>query len=776
MSLVPSAPDAAVRRTTPGPIDRKLIENDDFCASEPTLTTFLAEHPEVTVQIRARNLGTIDPQARSGGSTWMFHAIDNLSIIHRTLHDENYAINTDCFDCDDDGFFRWDLVSNFDFVYLATFGNGIPIEWDLSDGAYDNFANDPKERTASNDLTDTVDCFGERSGGSLGLGQASNLAEFVSTYATIGGLTPGQEYVLSYWWNARPDSSETNGDLWVDVWDYEPWKDHTPPALTGGSDTWSAAWGDYDGDGDPDLYLARGIGSVPGNRLLRNDGTSFPDVTPAALNDPGDASSSTWVDADNDGDLDLFLANWDGSGNRLWRNDGAGSFQDVATSVLTPAPAPLASAWADYDLDGDVDLFLGHFAAPNALFRNDGSFSFVSVGTPPITQGGSTQGAAWADYDLDGDPDLYVAAANAPNQLFRNDGGTFVNVATGPLANLADAGWGRGCAWGDVDNDGDPDLFVTNDGGQNRLFENVGAGVSFVNRESGEVRDAVRGYGCAWEDVDLDGDLDLFFARSEEVNSLFRNDGGYAFTETVGGPFPLTENRNSLGGAFADIDGDGDVDLAIANGTGDEDFLFRNDVGTPRHWLSVDLQGTLSNRFGLGARVVLVSGGVTQTREVSIGSSYYEQSDVTLQFGLGSATSVTSLTVHWPSGVVQSISPPGVDQTIVIVEADPTGAVLTPDERPARLSLEAAAPNPFTEQTELRFDLPRGGNVRVRVYDVTGRRVRSLHDGWSEPGRNVLEWDGRGDDGEVTPSGVYFVRLEADDERRTTKVIRLPVR
>ncbi|HMB71408.1 MAG TPA: CRTAC1 family protein, partial [bacterium] len=753
----PSA--AAVIRTTPGPIDRKLINDPDFCPSDPVLTTFEVDHPEVTIEFRVRNLGTPlppqsaspvaaapeplrrtdggaaaigapagpeTPRAASGGSLWMFHAIDNISILARALHDQAFEFDPPCFDCDEPGFVRWDLLDPQDFEYLATFTNGVPPEWFAGDGAYWNLANDPMERTATNDLSDSLECFGERSGGSMGLGPDQG-DEFASTWATIDGLVPGEEYVLSYWWNARPDSAPDNGDLWVTVYGYEPWRDVTPPALTGAVSTWSAAWGDYDGDDDPDLYVARAIGSSPKNRLLRNDAGSLVDATPPELQDAGDASSATWVDADGDGDQDLFLANWDGSGNRLWRNDG-GDFEDVATGALTPAPSPLAVAWADYDLDGDVDLFLGHFGAPNALFRNDGDFSFVDVATAPLTGGAATQGAAWADYDLDGDPDLYVAAAGAPNALYRNDAGSFVDVAAGALSNLADTGQGRGVAWGDHDNDGDPDLFVANDAGENRLFENVGAGASFVNAETGGVKDAERGYGCAWEDTDLDGDLDLFFARGDESNSLFRNDGASGWTESVGGPFPLTAVRNTIGGAFADVDGDGDADLALANLLGDGDSLFRNDVEAAHHWLAVDLEGTVSNRDGIGARVVLEAGGVTRTREVSSGSSYYEQRDRTQRFGLGDATTITSLTVHWPSGVVQAVPPPAVDQRVVVVETDPTGVG---ESRPASPEprLHPVAPNPFGSSTEVRFELPRPGRVRLRVYDVVGRRVRTLLDG-----------------------------------------------
>ena len=424
----------------------------------------------------------------------------------------------------------------------------------------------------------------------------------------------------------------------------------------------AVAWGDYDNDGDLDLYLAN---AGQANKLFRNDGGAFVDITGGPLGDDGNGRAVAWGDFDNDGDLDLYLAN-DGSANRLFRNDGGGTFVDVAAGTpLADAGPGQGVAWGDYDGDGDLDLYLSNFGSANRLFRSDGgTFVDVAPGTP-LADAGNGQGVAWADYDGDGDLDLYLVNFGQANRLFRNDGGTFVDVAPG--SPLADAGPGRGAAWGDYDNDGDLDLYLVNFlGAANRLFRNDDG--TFVDATSGPLADTGNGRGATWGDYDNDGDLDLYLADYGSADRLFRNDGGGTFVD-VAGDTPLADAGFGVAVAWGDYDNDGDLDLYLAK-SGQANKLLRNDLASNNHWLQVGLWGTVSNRAGIGARVTVVAGGVTRTRELSGGSGYGSQDALVASFGLGPATAIDSLFVRWPSGTLQPVTlpGPGVDRRVTFTE------------------------------------------------------------------------------------------------------------
>ncbi|MBE0565598.1 MAG: VCBS repeat-containing protein [Krumholzibacteria bacterium] len=426
------------------------------------------------------------------------------------------------------------------------------------------------------------------------------------------------------------------------------------------------AWGDYDNDGDLDLYLAN---SGQANKLFRNDGGgTFTDATSGPLGDTGYGRGVAWGDYDNDGDLDLYLSN-DGQANKLFRNDGGGAFVDVTgVSPLGDTGWGYGVAWGDYDNDGDLDLYLANVGSANKLFRNDGGGGFAdATGGTPLGDAGYGQGVAWGDYDDDGDLDLYLANYGQANKLFRNDGdGTFVDATSGQLANT---GSGTGVAWGDYDNDGDLDLFLANSGEANKLFRNDGdgdffdaTGLALPPGDSGSC------HGVAWGDYDNDGDLDLYLANVGSANKLLRNDGGTFLDATALVP-PLGDAGNGFGVAWGDYDNDGDLDLYLAN-SGQANKLFRNDAAENQHWLQVKLEGTRSNRAGIGARVRVVAGGSSQIREISGGSGYCSQDAMVASFGLGAAATIDSLIVHWPSGVVQAVSPaPSVDGALLVVES-----------------------------------------------------------------------------------------------------------
>jgi outer membrane protein assembly factor BamB len=305
----------------------------------------------------------------------------------------------------------------------------------------------------------------------------------------------------------------------------------------------------------------------------------------------GEAGSLTnaWADFDNDGDFDLFVG-FNSTPNRLYRND-AGTFVDVAAEVgLADPESTRAAAWGDYDGDGHLDLYVGFSGAdvPNRLYRNDGDgrrFTDVATTAAAVLPLGATRQVSWIDYDNDGDLDLSVAFRNLPNALLRNDGGTFTEA--GDALGIADPRRTVGAVWFDVDQDGDLDQYVANmDGDANGLFRNDGErfvdvaaelGLEAGGRALGE-----RAYGSVRPniaDYDRDGDLDIFLANYGP-NGLLRNDGDGGFTNVAAASGLAIESRYDSG-AWGDWDNDGLPDLyvngTIGGGTTYRDYLFRNE-------------------------------------------------------------------------------------------------------------------------------------------------------------------------------------------------------
>ena len=591
------------------------------------------------------------------------------------------------------------------------------------------------------------------------------------------------------------------------------------------------AWGDYDADGRPDLFLTNqpDLQTVADavDHLFRNDGPDggdpdgwlFGDATAPPLDDDLYGQGAAWGDFDGDGDLDLYKANMQISQgyyapNRLYRNQGNGTFTDIAVSAgVVDGGDGRGVAWADFDQDGDLDLYLANHGA-NRLYRNDGEnpglpgqWVFTNVAPADgsgIGDGQATMSAAWADFDNDGDQDLYtVDDDGGVNRLFRNDGedpgqpGDWIFTEVAASLGVADAGDGAGAAWGDFDEDGWVDLYVTNDGA-NRLYRNLGASVGAggaplfqeVAAVCGDgLADAGNGTGVAWADYDNDGDLDLYLGNAwpegggtTAANRLFRNDGplvgppgGRFFTDVAAEGGGLLADTGSAGGlAWADHDDDGDLDLYLANTEGGRNRLFRNDVAGGNHWLHLDLTSVRANTAAIGARVRVLAGGVIRCRYVDGGSGFLSQGSLTVEFGLGAATTVDAVEILWPTGYLQYLYGVAVDQRLAVLGDDPTdvGPGL-PDAAPKVLALHQNFPNPFNPSTTIRFELPVDARVRLDVFRLDGGRVARLADAVMPAGRHGIVWRGLDDRGAPVASGVYFYRLETGDARMVRRMTLL---
>ena len=487
-----------------------------------------------------------------------------------------------------------------------------------------------------------------------------------------------------------------------------------------------AAFLDYDNDGDLDLYIVNGAplpgfeaASPPANTLYRNNGNGmFTDVTAAA--GVGDASygmGCVAADYDNDDDSDLYVTNF--GENLLYRNNGDGTFTDVTTHAGVGNGEKWSSscAFVDYDHDGNLDLYVVNYldydiakdrdwydprgrriyanpqvyeGVSDTLYRNsgDGTFTDVTRQAGVYNNEGKGLGVTCGDYDNDGRIDIYVANDTTPNFLYRNVGnGRLVDIA--PFAGAAYnehgvAEGGMGVDFGDYNNDGALDIFVTNFSNEtNTLYHNTadGALIDFTNIVGlGELSFLKLAFGTKFFDANNDGALDLFIANGHlyptesdaleyaQTDQLFINTGEGAFADASEGSGEYFSTKKvGRGAAFGDYDNDGDTDIFVVN-LNKEGALLRNEGGNKHNWLMIKTVGTKSNRDGIGARVEVVTRSHSQMRQVQAGSSYLSGHDLRLLFGLGAETKAVMVKIIWPSGAEQTLTNVEANQLLIITE------------------------------------------------------------------------------------------------------------
>ena len=478
-------------------------------------------------------------------------------------------------------------------------------------------------------------------------------------------------------------------------------------------DAESIAFGDYNNDDRPDLFIAAFGGN--GWRLLSNEGAgrfadqsrALPKISPMMK-----GGGAVFGDYDNDGDLDLYVPLgqvFERRRDLLLRND-EGSFRDVAEEAGLVDSQPTDNAvWLDYDLDGYLDLYVGHWFLPasiggrddpdlrNKLQHNNGDGTFTDATEAAgldlqlhPTGGGSAHGIGTGDLDGDGAPDLYLSVWAASNRLLLNDGQGRFHDATSPA--MRDSGRAFGVALGDYDNDGDLDIFQAGGGGVIGEVLPPSPGFLFANEGDGQFAEVTEeaGLNVVYEispiyattnptanmlDADNDGDLDL------QV-------GGRFFTNNGDGTFAEESLEFLVRGAtsFVDFDGDGFWDMwtgGTVEAPGDflppvDPALYRNN-GNDNHWLVVELVGTESNRNGLGARLMATSGALQQTREI-LGGNGFHQREMVAHFGLGAHSQVDQLEIRWPSGQVDVLTDVSADQKIRVFEGQPGFQPVKPTE------------------------------------------------------------------------------------------------
>jgi hypothetical protein len=480
---------------------------------------------------------------------------------------------------------------------------------------------------------------------------------------------------------------------------------------------------DYDNDGFIDLFVLRG--DTESNLLYRNNGdNTFTDVAAMAGLAFTQSATENWrhsgpafADMDGDGDLDLFLGGVQTDPSLIFRNNGNGTFTDVTAGSgldLMGAPQTVSAAFGDYDLDGDVDMFLAHWGVDRSgpfsddtehLWRNESTLaqiqfvsaseeagiapSIITLPDPESLFPGEDHTFAPSFVHLNDDlyPDVVTSADFNTSMVFMNNqDGTFTNETDVDV--ILDAN-GMGSAIGDYDNDGDNDWFVTSiyrnvaplvENG-NRLYRNDGGDpIVFVDvTESAGVANGGWGWAACMADLDNDGYLDLYHTNGWpfEEGGDFTSDTSRAFMSNGDGTFTNRANAMGLddrsqghGAVCADFDRDGDLDIFLwANDGPNSGILFRNDLSSG-NYLIIKLVGLPPNTAGSGAQIRATVGPVTQRRDLSIGNSYISQNPLEQHFGLGSATQVDQLIVTWPDGQQTDLGIVQANQRIVVDHPD----------------------------------------------------------------------------------------------------------
>lgn len=583
---------------------------------------------------------------------------------------------------------------------------------------------------------------------------------------------------------------------------------HTMWEMGGG-----AAIFDYNKDSLLDIYY---LGGTARDALYQNNGDgTFTNVAMAAglgFTDSVITLGITTGDIDNDGYREVFLSTMLGEPNRILKNNGNGTFTDISVSagITNDSLFTLGSSFGDYNKDGYLDIYvsnyvqrprtlfdsLGNFASfahtcsPNTLFLNNGDETFTDVtNTTQTADTGCALATAFTDYNSDGNLDIWVindfGAWISPNTVYHNTGTAFNNV--GNAANIDIGIYGMGIAIGDYDQDLDLDYYITNIG-RNVLHKNNGNGTFTDTTNAAGVSDQwliqdslhATGWGTGFMDIDNDSYVDLFVANGYmpavpelktsllDPDKLYRNNGDGTFSD-ISNTIAPDSNHISRGFAFGDVDNDGDIDLVPIPGllTVSVDThkvpLYQNNLNNTNNWLQVSLEGVISNRDAYGAQIKIYINGQSWIHEIDGGSSHASQHSTIAHFGLGSATIVDSLVIHWPNGLIETVSNIAPNQRLYLTEGTITN---TSNNIHQTLGQLIAAPNPANQQLLLRYNLHQQQTAQLSIWNALGQEIWQLKDATNQfINQNIAINTSN------FANGIYFIHLTANGKTQTQKIV-----
>ena len=518
---------------------------------------------------------------------------------------------------------------------------------------------------------------------------------------------------------------------------------------------------DYDNDGWDDLTVAT-ADDVP-VRFYKNINGNFVEQTLNIANNNWRNKQVNWVDIDNDGDNDLFVTS-DTSINRLYENLGNMILQDITSTsgLLNEVLVTYGASWGDYNNDGFLDVFLSNrdTTIPNILYKNNGNntFSLVNSESGLITTGTLSFCSAFIDYNKDGFQDIYVAndKVEYPNIMYKNNGdGTFTEVGfeTGTDITI-DA---MSVTIGDYNSDSWLDIYVTNDVVGNVLLKNNGNGTFSDETLSSNTAMNSVAWGSVFLDAENDGDLDIYVSAEHDgtvsgylSSALFTNNNDEYILENEAIP---DDYAISYSNAIGDIDNDGYPEILVNNINHDNIFLWKNNSNNTNNWLKVKLEGTISNRNGVGSMIEISVNGEKQYRYTLIGEGYLSQNSASEIFGIGDATVIDYVKVNWLSGtedIFYNVSP---NQNLKIVE----GSSLSIEE--SNTSEIKLFPIPTTEILNIESSLPI---EEVMVYNLLGEVNISAYMNKNEISLDVTSLE----------PGIYFLRLSLNSSQEIIKFIK----
>jgi enediyne biosynthesis protein E4 len=537
----------------------------------------------------------------------------------------------------------------------------------------------------------------------------------------------------------------------------------------------SLAWGDYDNDGDQDLFL-----SIDGvNKLMRNDGSDvFTDVSAAAgFTATAFSTGCAFGDLDNDGDLDLFVVTSSGGGelDLLYENLGAASsyvFQSILStnSGITDTSSVRGMAFLDYNRDGLLDIYI-NTNSNDIVYKNLGNLQFQEVSsTIGVSSANGTEvGAVPTDINNDGWIDIFTGNRSSDlNKLFLNDGtGNFTDITVS--AGITEVGLGMGVLSFDYDNDLDMDLYWTSWPGAtepfqpNAFYQNQGDN-TFLNKtiETATLDESGWGISCNTGDIDNDRFEDFFvsngFSDTSTQSILYRNINGNSFQDITNSVFGGLA-WDGRGVAFADYDNDGDIDVCLTGDAGVDTKLWRNDTANSNNWVSFNLEGVTCNRSAIGARIEVTADALTTVKEVSGGAGRGSFNSLPVEFGIGSSTTITNVKVIWPSGVTENFNALGINQIHAIKEGDST---LSIDDISINSLDLSVYPNPF--KNIFKLDLSQFKNTRsIKIYNVLGVLVYNQDSPSSE--NLTIEINNKN-------TGLLFLSVEFDNFTLVRKIVK----